>query len=228
MKNYFCKWGLLHHKEVKTGEPTSNNGWIYLAYYKELGGEVNFHFLVQTLERCIYIDEDQEGFYLTRLPGKFEPPESRDEVIGKVCLVPSLAKDLIAVNYFYLGARGGKKFSIIEQLKTLWILRTKHRNYFWENELFEIYPLAFRLWHNDRYFLKKLTKRDEEINFFEFAFFYLNAVHTILFGKFYVKNILWLQLKKLNSKFLIRFIDHKKNFKKEFPADHPINNLSTS
>lgn len=219
MKRFICKYGLYHDREVINQEPRSNNGWCYTSYAAVLNFPIDLQVITETFHQCFYYND--EGIYLLRLPRKFEPPISRDEVLGMVSLFPYLAKELIDLDYFFLGAKPSYIPPLKDQLKAVWSLRNKHRNFVWEQKVYKAYPIVFRLWWNDRYYLKKLS--GVEPGRFETIFFYLNAVHTIIFGSVSVQNILWLQLKDLKSKVLVKFIPQKTNFIKYFGSEHPFN-----
>jgi hypothetical protein len=212
---------MYHDKEVKNGEPSSNNGWLYSALGCAIGKETHFLALQRTFSMCFYFNED--GFYVVRLPMKFEPPFSRDEAIGMVSLFPEFAEALIGNDFYYLGSKPKKLPSLWNQLKAVYSLKGKHRNFVWENDppVYAAYPIVFRLWWNDRYYVKKTLKK--RVTIFEWLFFHVGAVQTILYGTAGLENILWLQLKDLDSKFLTKFIDQKQNFIEYFKNEHVFN-----
>jgi len=97
--NYECDLGLYHHKPVKDGRPSSNNGWIYTAFAYEMNMPVNMPKLIDLAKECIYFSpEVLESFSLTRLPATIKanvPPISRDEIIGMISLRVLHPKELL-------------------------------------------------------------------------------------------------------------------------------------
>lgn len=219
MNNYICKYGLMHDKPVKDDlEPSSNNGWIYTAYFAALGNllpasEASY---MKLRTRC----KPYGGhFILNRLPEKYNPPISRDEIIGMYYLEELTYFKLLTSN-FYLTKYIHKHFSYLESIKTLWSIRKKHRNYVWKNELLAGYKLAFKLMPHDVYYFKKSMMGKASL--ISYLFFQLYCLSTVLQNNISAKNVLWLQLHHLQSKFWIKFINQPKNFKKYFGENHPL------
>ena len=114
-------------------------------------------------------------------------------------------------------------FTYLKAIKALWKIRKEHRNYFWENQIMDAYPIAMKLWWHDRYYIN--TVAGWGFNPFYWLWFQIYALVTILQkDNISAQNILWLQLKDIKSSFWIKFIDYKKNFEEYFPSDHPVNN----
>ena len=113
------------------------------------------------------------------------------------------------------------KYPLIHQLKEVWSLKGKHRNHVWQNKILPAYPIVFRLFWHDRYYVKSVSGQDTSI--FETFMFYLYVISTVSQDNTSAKNILWLQLKDLDSKFWIRFINREENFLEYFGPEHIFN-----
>jgi hypothetical protein len=194
--NYVDQYGRYHTKPITEVNPvSSNNGWIYTAYAKKVGLELDVYKLRYCYELC-----DQGSGVLWRTPGKELPPMSRDEVLGMVEL------DLIGdVPNWNFSPWPVPKFDLVKCVKQFWQQKGQHRNFFWENNLDQIYRFAFSVPLTDRHFI--LSKQ----------------------GKF---NIFYWAVAKLDSIIGkdsgIRFLKYDKSkeaMQQEFPADHPIRNI---
>jgi len=200
MSNYQDRWGRYHHKVCIDGEPSSNNGWVYTAYAAKLGILVD-HKLLWECYQASFVELPVP--HLTRSPGKSLPPMSRDEVLGIIVLGVSTIPKKPDWNFSPYPI---PKFNLIELTKQLILLYKNRadRNYFWENNLDQIYRFAFSVPLTDRHFI--LSK----------------------WGKF---NPIYWAIAKIDS-FLpnksggVRWLKYDKGIevmKAEFPADHPFN-----
>lgn len=214
MNNYQDQWGRFHHKPVTEKNPVpSNNSWLYTAYAKKAGVTLD----TNRLENCWQLCWENQEHFATRSPGKFVPPFSRDEILGAVEIGVLQPVWLVAYNWNF-SPYPIPKFNLITLIKQLWQLRPtlsvsgpgetefglvwKHRNYFWQNNLDQLYRFAFSVPLVDRHFILKQ------------------------WGKF---NLFYWAISKIDSlggKSGIRYLKYGKDFEtmaKEFPADHPIN-----
>ena len=218
--SYFCKYGLIHDKPCQTTInesgivetlPSSNNGWIYTAFYSKFE-HPSFIQLAETNSKCKRIGQLKE-LSLIRLPGKFEPPMSRDEVIGMFSLGFISVDELIENDWYFCGIEPSW-YSWPRVLWEMFKIRKEHRNHFWENKIFPVYRAAFRVWHHDRFYFKFMHGMTP--SFFETIAFILYLIITKIKGTPGEKNILWLQLSDMN-------FDPGKNFFKEYFGEyHPI------
>lgn len=234
MPSYFDKFGRLHHKPCKDGEPSSNNSWLYSAFYKKAGGSLSFILLNECFRDCVKQHPDGQLF-LIRSPDKPLPPFSRDEAIG-LAYLGLLHKEHL--NGWNFSPYPVPRFSLKTLLKQLWELRPilkkvksdefkyvqnyveeyafeymlvwKHRNYFWQNNLDQLYRFAFSVPLVDRHFL--LTHTNISCNIVSRAFYKLVAKLDSL--KKPKNGIHWLKYGKGKEEML-----------KEFPADHPLRSL---
>lgn len=221
---YVCKYGLYHDKPCKQGKPSSNNGWIYTAMAEALNLPVTDTTIKKTFNNCL-MQVKNYGFRITRLPGKDTPPISKDEIIGLLSL-GFINDGFLEMYNWYYGYEFGYSNSIWKKLKAVLYLAGKHRNTIWEEKVVDAYPLAFTLGRADRYYAKKIHKNKTTV--LEWLAFHINFVFAILktnrkTGNVSVKNMIWLQLYDMDSKFLIKLINRKKNFVRYFGKDHVFN-----
>lgn len=218
MNNYVDVYGRYHDKPCLRDMPSSNNGWIYTAYANKLGLPVD----MRKVGRCFNLCR-VDSSTLLRSPGKVTPPISRDEILGMVAL---------GVFNPFKGAHLGwnfspypiPKFSFIQLCKQLWELTPssvwdaekdkyvtvyKHRNYFWENKLDQIYRFAFSVPVVDRHFMLKTWGKFQWSNPAH-VFYFVAAKIDSFFG---ASGIRWLKYGGEKN---------KKAMALEFPADHPI------
>jgi len=107
------------------------------------------------------------------------------------------------------------------QAKAIWSLRGEHRNHIWQNMIYDAYPLAFRLPLHDRYYACKFAGITPTLTMF--LAWYLYVVSTLIQEKPGHLNILWLQLRDLDSKFLVKLINRRESFKAYFGWRHVFN-----
>lgn len=236
MNNYQDKYGRFHHKPVTDGEPSSNNGWIYTAYAQKVGVPVDMEQLKVCFRYCSVVSTYQSPAHIIRSPGNPLPVISRDEILGMTSLGFLKPEHLQSWNFSPYTL---PKFSFTKLLSQLWQLRPtfsysvtintdtnsssqsflewKHRNYFWQNGLDQIYRFAFSVPVQDRYFI--LKKWDS-------------------FKWYKPSHILYLTIAKIDAKLSpsgLRFLKYTpypfktfadgesiKAMISEFPTDHPI------
>lgn len=225
MNIYTDKWSRYHDKPTDGVNPSSNNGWIYTAYFYKVNDIYpNLQYtpdLIQAGEEC--------AEYRTRHPGLVEytkSPISRDEVLALEYLgfslnmqnwmfnpkdrpipklsIPKLIKQalaLIVVIPYYKRILG-------VDVK-LWHFELAHRNFFWKNNLDQLYRFAFSVPIQDRYSILKGSGR--------FKFYRPN--HLLYAGISMID--------RLGKPSGMRYLKYggDKNMRamvQEFPADHPI------
>jgi hypothetical protein len=224
MSTYWDSYGRLHHKNCINGAPSSNNGWLYTAYYYKLHNiHPNLQYtleLIDCFSKCIIKDARDNRSFVIRSPGKDLPPMSRDEILGMAALGLLEPTHLNGWNF---GPYPLPRFNPFKLIAQLWDLRpervntwqddgedgyyfewrAKHRNYFWENYLDQMFRFAFSVPVSDRHFI--LQK----------------------WGKF---NIVYWAIAKIDSmigapKNGIPWLKYGKGIEamqSEFPADHPL------
>lgn len=220
-QDYVCKYGLWHHKVCKNSAPRSNNGWIYTAYAKALGHVASSkEQLTYLFYRC---ESTHSDFYYDRLPGKQEPPISRDEIIGMISLgMPDVTHNLVSRGWLMCeNSWNVSLFTLWDSVKELWAIRKEHRNFMWQEKRYAAYPIAFRIMWHDRHYITK--KAQNKTSIFNYCMFQLYAFSTIIQKNISARNVLWLQLHDLNSVFWIKFLNQPKNFIKYFGPEHPFN-----
>jgi hypothetical protein len=200
MNNYQDKWTRFHDAPVTDKDPiSSGNGWIYSAYAQKAGLLLDETKLKECFELC-----SQNGI-LVRNPNTKTSPISRDEILGMSALGLLAPGDMNGWNFSPFPL---PKFSLFAFLSQLFLLfkNRKDRNYFWKNNLDQIYRFAFSVPFVDRHFiLRKWGK---------FNLFYFLVAHVDSFGR--ASGIRWLKYGGLKN---------KRAMKSEFPADHPLQNV---
>lgn len=222
--NYQDKWGRFHHKYTDGIQPSSGNGWIYTAYAKKAGVPVDKDDLCACLVACMEINKELHHEWINRSPGKSTPPISRDEILG----ISSLGFRFGLTNWnfspFPLPA-----FSLIKLVKQLWELRPygiinvslddnkkqyrllfHHRNYFWQNNLDQLYRFAFSVPVQDRHFILKCWDKFQWYNPAHVFYACVAKIDSLLPKKSGIK---WL---KYGGE------ENKKAMVQEFPTDHDI------
>lgn len=205
MNNYYDMWGRLHHKPCQKLQPSSNNGWIYTSYSKKLGLSTNIRMLSTCFRDCF-----RDGV-LHRHPSSVESsvPISRDEILGMAYLGFLKRKHLNGWNFSPYEI---PKFNIIKLILQLKEAHNKHRNYFWQNNLNQLYRFAFSVPLQDRAFILECWGESKGLKY-----------------SFY-KSISFLDKKFFKPKNGIHWLkyggeDRKKIMLQEFPEDHPLKNI---
>lgn len=210
MNNYIDSYGRCHDKPVTSQNPVpSNNGWIYTAYLAKTGYHVDLMSLAVCFKGCKRIDQDTGRFYLVRSPFKDQPPISRDEILG-----------MAALRFLRSSHLDGWSFCPYEippfNLKTLITQAIdvigKHRNYFWQNGLSQIYRFAFSVPLQDRAFILECFGETSSLRYFFYKAIAL--VDSVLSKP--DNGIAWL---KYGGE------ERKKIMQTEFPEDHPLRGL---
>lgn len=238
MRNFICKYSLVHDKPCKDYyEPSSNNGWIYTSYYYyychsptpiHQVEQLDYKLIQRTAVDCV-IETPHDDFIWRRLPTKDRPPISRDELIGKFALNVLPIHALIDNDwYFYNYAKIGIA-PFYRQVEGIWYLRNKHRNTVWAEKVYDAYPLAFRLSRFDRHAMRVAHNRREtdlrvKVNLLDMVLFYLYVFTTWLKGSYGEKNICWLQLTLMGKFRLADCMEPEHNLYNYFSRfeDHPI------
>ena len=205
MNNYYDKWGRLHHKPCVNGEPSSNNGWIYTAYYDKLNNGMVIGGLKICFEACF-----RNGAFHRHPPiVNSQVPNSRDEILGAASL--GLLKKA-HLNGWSFSPYLIPPFSLKTLIKQIKELKGQHRNYFWKNNLDQIYRFAFSVPLQDRAFLLECWGETKSLRYF---FYKAVAMLDAKFAK--PKNgIHWL---KYGGE------ERKKIMQSEFPEDHPLRSV---
>lgn len=230
--NYKDKYSRYHDAPVTPENPIpSNNGYIYSAYSAKLGLPIDYSKLSPYFKLCTHKHPDG-SIYFTRhsLSDKSGgAPFSRDEYLGGVYLGLIPAQDNWNFSPFPL-----PKFSLVKLIKQLWELRPsyerintwqddgedgyyferkivwQHRNYFWKNNLNQLYRFAFSVPIQDRHFILKCWEKFQWYNPVHLLYAAVAKVDSLLPKKSGIK---WLKYGgKGNLKAMV----------KEFPVDHPI------
>lgn len=209
MSNYFDKFGRLHHKPCINGEPAGNNGWIYSAYFHKAGGSLNPVLLDECFRGCVKKHANGQ-LYTNRHPdGYSKVPQSRDEILGMAALGFLHPMHL---NGWSFSPYPIPPFSLKTLIKEVLELRGKHRNYFWQNGLSQIYRFAFSVPLQDRAFLLECFGETRRLSYF------------------FYKGIAMLDAKFAKPKNGIHWLKYggearKKIMQAEFPEGHPLKEI---
>lgn len=220
MSNYQDRWSRWHDKPTDGTNPSSNNGWIYTAYSKYLAqNTVNRVKIKQCYDLCL---RNYDPLIIDRSPNQSYPPKSKDEIIGLVSLGLLHNKDLENNHYNFCNINNDfdRKLtfkSFINAVKVLYKIRNEHRNYVWQNELVEAYPLAFKLGPEDIYYIKRMSGETPTV--LETGIAYLNGFMTYFKGNRSARMMLWLKMEDLKHP-LLRYIPKNKWVKDYFSKDH--------
>ncbi len=213
MNNYIDKYGRVHNKPVTDSDPyPCNNAWIYSALFEKAGGSLDALAMSYAFIECSVPA-------LKRNPGESRIPISRDEILGMSALGFLYPHHL---NKWSFSPFPIPRFSAIKLLKQLWQLRPslvsdgvggyvlvyKHRNYFWQNNLDQIYRFAFSVPLTDRHFILKNWSKPSHV-------FYAALAKLDSLGK------------KKNGISYLKYGKGREEMLLEFPKDHPIQQLLT-
>lgn len=203
--SYYDKYGRIHHKYCINGEPSSNNGWIYTAYAAKIGIQLDNIKLSVCMSKCRIPGNPP---HLIRSPDKSLPPMSRDEILGFSALGLLQPEDLQGWNFSPYPI---PRFNPIKLAQQLWDLRpslNRHRNYFWQNNLDQMYRFAFSVPLSDRHFILQQ------------------------FGKF---NLIYWAIAKIDSMIgkpsgigYLKYGKSLEGMQEEFPEDHPLRKSLTT
>lgn len=206
---YIDKWGRYHDKPCLNREPSSNNGWIYTAYAAKVGIQLDNIKLSVCMSKCRIPGNPP---HLIRSPDKSLPPMSRDEILGFAALGLLQPEDLQGWNFSPYSI---PRFNLIKLAQQLWDLRpslNRHRNYFWQNGLSQIYRFAFSVPLQDRAFLLECFGETRRLSY---LFYKAIAFLDSKIGK-PENGIPWL---KYGGE------ERKKIMQAEFPEDHQLRQL---
>lgn len=195
---------------------TSNNSWLYSAVSKyRQPNTLDNDLLNACFRKCVTSE-----YNLNRSPDKSKPPMSIDEIYGLVSIGFLDANYLELAKWNFCNIEGYEYTRpTLRSFRTLYTIRNCHRNYFWQNGLTETYSLAFMVMPWFKYTIKKLSSVRPSI--FETIMFYTNAISVICGKDRSTRQLLWLQLKDLKSKFLIKLLPTNKVMSDYYEDGHP-------
>jgi len=222
-KPFWDQYNFLHDTE----SATSNNPLIYSAFWRALTGEIidyNDVYFTDMLNHKVLGND----ISITRSPSN-DKPTSLDEIIGAISLGLIDDEFLKIYSYRWHDTLYAPKWYRV--LQALIYVAGKHRNFFKDNNVRDLHPVAYWVpWHVQYYAVKIDNKR--KIMPFKAAMFYLWLITLLLkrnfkngskqTGVISQKNIAWLILIDLSSKWWIKLIDYKKNMSDYFGSNHPL------
>ena len=237
--SYLDRLGFMHDKKCVNGKASSNNPAIYSAYNQELTFQgIDF----SVFEEMFSINYPEPTFTLIRHPDNKTLETSLDEIVGWIYL-GYLSSDLLS-KFKWRYSDQNHNPSTWKIIKAMIYISGEDRNFYQDNNVRDAHPITSWIpWYLQYYSLKKDNKAVQLKHIVHFYLFFISTVIkpnfkmgavTLKGTKIYIKdkqtgnistkNILWLILRDLDSKFLIRFIDYKKNFKDYFGKRHPLGN----
>ena len=217
---YLDKYSRYHDKPCKNGEPSSNNGWIYTAYAKHLAKDTSSYEQQQIcFNECL---RSEVPLKVDRSPNDSTPPLSKDEVIGLVSLGFLTAGDLQDSHWNFCNLEYEPKKltirSIYKAAKILYSIREEHRNYVWQNEVTDAYPLAFYLPPEDQYYVNKYN--NQKVSITQFIIFYINTLIVLTKGGKSARMMLWLKLTDMKH-WLLKYVPKEEYVRAYFEEEHP-------
>lgn len=171
------KWGRYHDRETDGYNYSSWNGWIFTSYAMAMGLPIDTDGIQECLRLC---DRSHSYFLVDRAPEDLNEPLSKDEVAGLATLGILDYELLKKSKYSYYNPLTDTllRFRFFRAIKALWSLRGKHRKYIFENEVYDAYPVNYRLRWDDRLHVKKIY--GDSCNIFEWFFFIVTTIITLL------------------------------------------------
>ena len=209
--NYIDHYGRMHDKPVTVKELVpSNNGWIYSAYFVKGGGSLDMDKLQKTFCDSVHRREDG-GVFTTRHPkGLYtNVPQSRDELLGMAYLGFLKPHHLNGWNFSPYPL---PKFNLLKFIEQALEAYDKHRNYFWKNNLGQLYHVAFSVPIQDRAFMLECWKETKTIRYY----FYKTIANLDKFFTTPKNGVQWLKYGGEERKAIM---------KEEFDTNHPLRNI---
>jgi len=208
MNNYVDIWDRIHNKSVTIERPiSSNNGWIYTAYYYKLN---NTPLYLRSNQLIIAGKDCAKNLKRHPFNSKDDsPPISRDEVLGLAYLGFLKPQHLNGWNFSPYPI---PKFNLIKTIQQFIELKGKHRNYLWQNNMNQTYRFAFSVPLQDRAFMLECFGETKSLRYMVYD---IIAKLDAKFAK--PKNgIHWLKYGGEHR---------KKIMQEEFPEDHPLRRI---
>lgn len=205
MSNYRDKFGMYHDKLVVDKEPSSNNAWICTAFAQKAKLPYSKVLVNHTFRKCkVRNTKFPNNLYLIRTPHKAAPPINREEILGMAALGFLKPHHL---NGWSFSPYPIPKFSLIKTVNQLMEIKNKGKNYFWQNNMDQLYRFLFSIPIQDRHFI--LTKWGK----FNILYWVVDKLDRLIKPK---NGIDWL-----------KYGGHtrKKVMQSQFPFDHPLRQL---
>ena len=213
------EFGRWHDKPTNGERPSSNNGYIYTAYAKNLELTIDLTSIRHCFQNSVL---DIGSVKFTRHPAKWltsdTPPPSRDEVLGLISL-GLLDVTYLKKNEWCFEIRG-KKIDRLDWFKVILEmlqLSQEHRNEVWRGNYPNASQLAFRLGFHDIFYAKAMigipTSVEEEMIW---SYYVDDMKHS---RDWSAKNVCIMQMEDLELD--ISKMSKKNSYKKYFKEGHP-------
>jgi hypothetical protein len=196
------RFSLYHDRPTQNGIGSSGNPAIYTAYAKKLGLPIDYF---KVAEAFSLIQVERNGIRcLIRHPDRPNTsPISREEIMGWAYLRFLTPSHLNGWNFSPYPI---PKFCLKTLIKQVLEAKGQHRNYFWKNNLGQLYRFTFSVPLTDRAFI--IEHSNMKINFVSKTFYKLVAKVDSMLNK--ENGIRWLKYGKSLS-----------GMQKEFMEGHP-------
>jgi hypothetical protein len=204
----------------------SNNPAIYTALADIMGLPMDVFLIQEMFHQCFI---NMGVFWrVGRTPTNLDKLSSRDEILGWFHLGFLSYENLEKHNFRY--EHQWIKVNPFKMIMGFIKIAGKDRNFAHENNIESVYPIMFWLpWHDQHYIKKVANKKTTMMSSILFFIYFLSTITKPNFknsekqtGNISAKNILWMQLVDMKSKYLIQFIDHEQNLSDYFGDGHPI------
>ena len=226
-KQFYDNAGFLHD----TSKATSGNKILYSSIHRELGGykDSDWHdILVNARANLMVLSGNTVRTY--RNTGNIGL-DSLDNMVGFI-YTGLIGTSLLKNSNWYFNGYDPKAFTWLECFKDLIKYRKEllaDRNYWWENNLYSIGKLANLIPPHLRYYIKA---KSGHFKAHLLPFFLLHILTVLVKPNFKKgvkqttdisqKNITWLILRDIGSKYLVRFFNYDKNINDYYSSKyHP-------
>lgn len=208
-----------HDKPTDGEKPSSNNGYIYSAYAKNLGLLKKYHSIADCFQKSI---RNLEHVNFTRHPDIWltdgTPPPSRDEVLGLVSLGILDASHLINNQWcFWIEGDPLDRLDwfniVLEMLK----LSGKHRNEVWTGNYPHAKQLAFRLNFHDVFYVKSMNGLNTSVEEEMLWSYYVDDMKST--DDWSAKNICIMQMEDISLN--VTHMKKAESYTNYFQAGHP-------
>ena len=216
-------YGRWHDKPTDGVKPSSNNGFIYSAYAKNLGILND----IDGIEQCFLESLKKiEHVKFNRHPDVWlsdgTPPPSRDEVLGLVSLGILKANHLEGNNWcFWIKGKSLDRLEWFYVFLEMLRLSGKHRNEVWTGNYPHAEQLAFRLNFHDIFYVKYMsgikTSTEEEMLWS----YYVDDMKKT--DDWSAKNICIMQMTDIGLD--VSQMNRQESYKNYFQEGHPFVNM---
>jgi len=220
--SFLDRFGFTHDKECFGGQASSGNPAIYSAI-----NSIVFN-TVPNFKEPFKLMYKTDGASWTLIRHVDNPDiASLDEIIGWIYLGNITLEDFRYNWRWYDQSHNPGKWRVFQAAV---YCAGKHRNFFKINKVRDLHPMAYWVPPHVQYYL--LKKYNKDVGILRTILFYAWALSVLMKRNFKKgerqtgvvsqKNILFVILKDLHSRYLIKLLNYKKNLRDYFRKEHPI------